>query len=83
MKRILMTLLGGLLIGAFAAQAKLPAPPPKSDAEKKAEADKAAATKAKDAELLEKARDKAVANYKKNKGEGMSPASMAPMEKKK
>lgn len=82
MKRILMTLLGGLLIGAFAAQAKLPAPPPKSDAEKKAEADKAAAAKAKDAELLEKARDKAVANYKKNKGEGMSPASMDTGKKK-
>jgi hypothetical protein len=82
MKRILMTLLGGLLIGAFAAQAKLPAPPPKSDAEKKADADKAAAAKAKDAELLEKARDKAVANYKKNKGGGTSPASMDTGKKK-
>lgn len=73
MKRILVVLLGGLLIGAYAAQAKLPAPPPKGEAEKKAEADKAAAAKARDAELLEKARDRAVANYKKNKGVSMSP----------
>jgi hypothetical protein len=71
MKRILMAVLGGLLIGAFAAQAKLPAPPPKSDAEKKADADKAAAAKAKDAELLNKAMDKAAANYKKNKAASM------------
>ena len=84
MKRILMALLGGLLIGAFAAgHAKLPAPPAKSEAEKKAEADKAAASKAKDAELLGKAQDKAVANYKKGKGGGMSPASMNPNAKKK
>jgi hypothetical protein len=69
MKKILAALLGGLLIGAFAAShAKLPAAPAKSDAEKKAEADKAAAAKAKDAELLNRAQEKAVANYKKNKG---------------
>lgn len=74
MKRILMAVLGGLLIGAFAAQAKLPAPPPKSDAEKKADADKAAAAKAKDAELLGKAQDRVVSNYKKNKGVSMAPA---------
>ncbi len=84
MKRILMALLGGLLIGAFAAgHAKLPAPPAKSEAEKKAEADKAAAAKAKEAADLDKARDKAVANYKKGKGGGMSPASMNPNAKKK
>jgi len=78
MKRILMALLGGLLIGAFAAgHAKLPAPPAKSEAEKKAEADKAAASKAKDAADLDKARDKAVANYKKNKGVSMSPSKPA------
>lgn len=69
MKKILAILAGGLLIGAFAAaHAKLPAAPAKSDAEKKAEADKAAAAKAKDAEQLNRAMDKAVANYKKNKG---------------
>jgi hypothetical protein len=67
MKKILAALAGGLLIGAIAAShAKLPAPPPKSDAEKAAEADKAAAAKAKDAADLGKAQDKAVANYKKS-----------------
>ena len=73
MKRIVAVLLAGLLIGTLGAQAKLPAPPAKSDAEKKAEADKAAATKAKDAEDLAKAQDRVVANYKKNKGASMAP----------
>jgi hypothetical protein len=72
MKRIVAALLGGLLIGVFAAsQAKLPPAPPKSDAEKAAEADKAAAAKAKEAAELGKAQDKAVANYKKSKGIAM------------
>jgi hypothetical protein len=72
MKKILAVIAGGLLIGVFAAShAKLPAAPAKSDAEKKAEADKAAAAKAKDAELLNKAMDKAAANYKKNKAASM------------
>jgi gas vesicle protein len=66
MKKILIALLAGGLIGAFTAQAKLPPAPPKSDTEKKAEADKAAASKAKDAADLTKAQDKAVANWKKN-----------------
>jgi hypothetical protein len=67
MKKIIAALASGLFIGAFAAShAKLPPPPPKSDAEKTAEAEKAAATKAKDAGDLAKAQDKAVANYKKN-----------------
>ena len=62
-------LAAGLLVGAIAAtHAKLPPPPPKSDAEKAVEADKAAAAKAKDAEELGRYQDKAVANYKKNKG---------------
>ena len=74
MKRILMALVGGALIGVFAAtHAKLPPAPPKSDAEKAAEAEKAAAAKAKEAELLNKAMDKAVANHKKNKGVSMTP----------
>lgn len=69
MKKILLALAGGLMIGAIAAtHAKLPAPPPKSDAQKAAEAEKDAASKAKEAELNAKAQDKAVANYKKNKG---------------
>ena len=56
MKRIAAVLVSGLLIGAFAAShAKLPPPPPKSDAEKAAEAEKAAATKSKEAAELTKA----------------------------
>ncbi len=79
-RKTLAVLLGGLLIGAFAAtQAKLPPPPAKSEAEKNAEAEKAAATKAKDAEALGKAQDRAVANYKKQKGG----ASMAPTKAQK
>jgi hypothetical protein len=66
---IAVTLAAGLGIGSLAAvQAKLPPAPPKSDAEKSAEAEKAAAAKAKEADLNNKAMDKAVANYKKNKG---------------
>ena len=67
MKKILAVLVGGLLAGAIAAShAKLPAPPPKTDAAKAADAEKAAAGKAKDAADLAKAQDKAVANYKKS-----------------
>ena len=66
---IAATLAAGLAIGSLASvQAKLPPAPAKSDAEKAAEAEKAAAAKAKEAELNAKAQDKAVANYKKNKG---------------
>jgi len=66
---IAAALAAGLLMGAIAAShAKLPPPPAKSDAEKAAEAEKAAAAKAKDAELNAKYQDKAVSNYKKNKG---------------
>jgi hypothetical protein len=74
MKRILLVVAAGLAAGVIAAShAKLPAPPAKSDAEKKADADKAAAAKAKDAEALGKAQDRVVANYKKNKGISMAP----------
>jgi hypothetical protein len=67
MKRILVAIIGGLMVGAIAAShAKLPAPPAKTDADKAADAEKAAATKAKDAADLAKGHDKAVANYKKN-----------------
>ena len=67
MRKIIAALVGGVLIGVFAAShAKLPAPPPKSDAEKATEADKAAAAKAKDAADLGKAQDRAVAHYKKS-----------------
>ena len=73
MKTILALLAAGLAAGFIAAShAKLPAAAPKSDAEKKVEADKAAATKAKEAEDLGKAQDKAVANYKKRHTASMS-----------
>ena len=73
MRTILAVLAAGLAAGFIAAShAKLPAAPAKSDAEKKAEADKAAATKAKDAESLAKAQDRAVANYKKRSAASMS-----------
>ena len=70
--------------GAFtaSAHAKLPAPPAKSDAEKKADADKAAATKAKEGDLLSRAQEKAVANYKKTKGMSMAPSKPAKPGKK-
>ena len=72
MKAIVAALAAGLMIGGVAAAyAKLPAAPAKSEAEKKVEADKAAAAKAKDAAELGKAQDKAVANYKKSKGVSM------------
>jgi len=67
MKKVLAFIVAGALLGAGAASlAKLPPPPPKSDTEQKAEADKAAASKAKEAADLAKAQDRAVANYKKN-----------------
>lgn len=66
---IAATLAAGLAIGSLASvQAKLPAPAPMSEADKAAKAAKDAAAKAKGAEDLAKAQDKAVANYKKNKG---------------
>lgn len=70
MKRLAIALaaVAALTLGSFAAQAKLPAPPPKSDAEKAADAEKAKLGAAKAAELLGKYQDSAVANYKKNKG---------------
>jgi len=80
MKRILLALAGGLMIGVIAAShARLPAAPPKSDAEKAVEADKAAAAKAKDAEQNGKAQDRAVANYKKNRGIAMDTKPAAPV----
>ena len=66
---IVSVLAAGLAIGSLAGvHAKLPPPPPMSDADKAAKAEKDAAAKAKDHELNMKAQDKAVANYKKNKG---------------
>ena len=68
-KFVALTLAAGLALGSLAGvQAKLPAAPPKSDADKAVEAEKAAAAKAKEGAENAKAQDKAVANYKKNKG---------------
>ena len=68
MKKALVMLASGMLIGALGASyARLPAAPAKTDAEKAAEAEKANAAKAKEAAELAKAQDKAVANYKKHK----------------
>jgi hypothetical protein len=75
MKKILSVVVAGACIGVFAAShAKLPPAPPKSEEQKKAEAEKAAATKAKEAELLNRAMDKAVANHKKTKAASMGAA---------
>ena len=69
---IVAMLAAGLVIGSLAGvQAKLPAVPPMSDADKAAKAAKDAAAKAKDHELNMKAQDRAVANYKKGKGIAM------------
>jgi hypothetical protein len=71
MKRFVIAaaMAAGLGLGSLAGvNAALPKPPAKSDAEKSAEADKAAAAKAKEGADNAKAQDKAVANYKKNKG---------------
>ena len=66
---IVIALAAGLGIGTLAGvNAALPKPPAKTDAEKAAEADKAAAAKAKEGEQNGKAQDRAVANYKKSKG---------------
>ena len=73
---IAAVLAAGLAIGSIAGvNAALPKPPAKTDAEKSAEAEKAAAAKAKEAELNAKAQEKAVANYKKNKGIAADPKS--------
>ncbi len=81
---IAVTLAAGLGIGSLAGvQAALPKPPAKSDAEKAAETEKAAAAKAKEAELNNKAMDRAVANYKKNKGIADPKASPATTSGKK
>jgi hypothetical protein len=72
MKKILLVLAASLMAGAItASHAKRPPAPPKSGAEKAVEAQKAAATKAQDAELLNRAQEKAVANYKKNTAASM------------
>ena len=78
-KRLVACLAAGTIAGA--AFAKLPPPPPMTDAQKaeKAEKDKASADKEKD--QLAKSQDKAVAHYKKSKG--VVEAKAVPVAKKK
>jgi hypothetical protein len=63
MRKIVAAIVFGTALGV--AWAKLPPPPPQSEADKAAEAEKKAAAKAKEAAELARAQDKAVANYKK------------------
>ena len=84
MKQLIACLAAGLI--AAPAFAKLPPAPPVSDADKAAKAEKDAAGKAKDAADLDKAQDKAAANFKKGKGMADSKAepkaaAMAPVKK--
>jgi hypothetical protein len=75
MKTILATLAGALLIGAVAvSHAELPPPTPEEKAAAAAKAQKAESEKAKAAQEVSRAQDKAVANYKKNKGKHSSSA---------
>jgi hypothetical protein len=76
-KTIAIILGAVLALGAFAAQAKLPAPPAKSDADKAAEAAKAKADADKEAALLGKYQDKAVSNYKRGAGAKASHSSQS------
>lgn len=70
MKRtaIVTAFAASLVLGAVAAQATLPPAPPLSAAEQAAAAQKAAAAKARAGADLQMAQDKAVANYRRNKG---------------
>jgi hypothetical protein len=78
-RTVIMTVVMTATAGAV--WAKLPPAPP-ADPAKAAEAKKAADDAAKkDAELLAKAQDRAVANYRKNKGIKAPPAP-APAKKK-
>ncbi|MDA8109741.1 MAG: formate dehydrogenase [Betaproteobacteria bacterium] len=75
-----------LLLAVPCAQAKLPPAPPKSPAEQAAAAEKAKEAAAKDAAELAAAMDRAVANYRKNKGlppeQPAAPAKAANGQKK-
>ena len=79
MKTLIACLVAGAVAGT--AFAKLPAPPPMTDAQKAEKAAKDKASAEKDAELLAKAQDKAAANYKKSKG--VAEPKAAPAAKKK
>lgn len=75
MKRALTVLAAGLMLGAFATtQAELPPPTPQEKAAAAAKAQKAEREKAKAAQEVSRAQDRAVANYRKNKGKDPSSA---------
>jgi hypothetical protein len=79
MKSALITLAGGLLIGAVAASyAELPPPTPEEKTAAASKAQKAESEKAKAAKEVAQAQDKAVANYKKNKRSSSSGATAQP-----
>jgi hypothetical protein len=79
MRRMLITLAGGLLLGAVAASyAELPPPTPEEKAAAAAKAQKAEADKAKAAREVSRAQDKAVGNYRKNKGSSSTGATVQP-----
>ena len=78
-RTVIMTVVMAAAAGAV--WAKLPPAPP-ADPAKAAEAkEKADAAAKKDADDLGKAQDRAVANYRKNKGIKDSPAGMAAKKK--
>ena len=79
MKKIFAVLAGGLLMGAFAAaNAELPPLTAQEKAAAAAKAQKAAAEKAQDAKELAQAQDKAVANWRKNKGASSAGSTTQP-----
>jgi hypothetical protein len=79
MKNVFTALAGGLLIGTLSASyAVLPPPSPEEKAAAAAKAEKAASDTAKAAKDVAKAQDRAVANYKKNKGSSSTGSTAQP-----
>lgn len=80
MKPLIACLAAGAIAGT--AFAKLPAPPPITDAQKAEKAEKDKASAAKESDLLAKAQDKSVAHYKKASGGSAAKAAPAAAKKK-
>lgn len=78
MNRIAIAALVGALLAIPYAEAKLPPAPPLTPAEQAEHAAKAEAAKAKTAAELTAAEDRAVANYRKNKGIAPEPTPAKP-----
>ncbi len=79
-KRLSICIAAGLIAGT--AFAKLPPAPPMSEEAKAEKAAKDKASAAKEAELLGKYQDKAVANHKKAKGAAADPKAAMAAKKK-